>query len=140
MENIITDNVVGIFAIAVVFGAPIAFVILIVWIAGANRRKRDRLFYEMNMKAIEMNMKAMEAGHPLPEGMFQAPNYRGKSDPLRTGIILVAVGVGISLALLLRGGDHRLRSAAIGLIPFFIGAGYIVVHFISGKSKSKADE
>ena len=90
----------------------------------------------------DLSVKTMETGQPLPEGMlqlFQRSKKKG-NNPLRTGIILVAAAVGISMFLYIAGGVHHFQAAAIGLVPFFIGAGYIVVHFISKKSKDKADE
>jgi len=112
-----------------------ALVFLIIWIVSVNRRKQNRMLYDLSMKA-------METGQPLPEGMLQLfqKSKKKNNNPLRIGIILVAVAVGISLFLFVAGGDHRLKAAAVGLVPFFIGAGYILIHFISKKSKDKADE
>jgi len=63
---------------------------------------------------------ALERGATIPTELL-VPRRRPRSD-LRTGILLLAGGVGLLLFLLLEGEE----SWGVGLIPLLIGAGYLV--------------
>jgi cbb3-type cytochrome oxidase subunit 3 len=102
--------------------ATFVFVILIIWIVFSARHKREKL-------QAELCLKALETGQPLPEGLFQRPTAR-KIKPLKVSIILISVAVGVSLWALI---DGELDMAAMALVPFFIGVGYLVIYFLSKK-------
>lgn len=106
--------VVGIMAV------PFVFAIIIILIKSFDNWKR------MQMKA-DFYTKAIEKGVELPQDLFEVP--KKKHNSLKTGIILIFVGVGISsyLFLVAQPGDE-LRSAAPGLIPFFLGVGFLIVY------------
>ena len=69
----------------------------------------------------------VEKGQPVPESLFAAPHTpaRMRSD-MRRGVVLAMVGLGIMLFL---GAVNEWEGGAwaLGLIPFLIGAGYLVV-------------
>lgn len=109
-----------------IFFLPIIMVILIVWFKSDENRKRNRL-------QAELYAKALEKGQEIPADIFAPPpkqvNY------LNRGIICIAAGLGISLFLWLATNDFdRMRAASLGIIPFFIGIGYLVIYFLNKKN------
>ncbi len=125
-------NGVDVLGVIGIFFLPIIMVILIVWFKTKENGKRDRLQAELYAKAIEKGIE-------VPPGLF-VPVKKEKK-PLNTGIICISVGLGVSLFLWLvtPGYGHPAQSAAaLGIIPFFIGLGYLIIHFI--EKKKSADE
>ncbi|HET6582258.1 MAG TPA: DUF6249 domain-containing protein [Nannocystaceae bacterium] len=78
---------------------------------------RMRLMTEQ--KRLDLARRLVEQGLEPPTGLLTAP---AKND-MRRGIVLVAAGLGLLVAGLVLG-DRGL--AAGGLVPAFIGAGYLV--------------
>lgn len=78
---------------------------------------RMRLMTEQ--KRLDLARRLVEQGIEPPNGLLTAP---AKND-MRRGIVLVAAGLGLLFAGLVLG-DRGL--AAGGLVPAFIGAGYLV--------------
>ncbi len=112
-------------AIIGIFFLPIIMIILIVWFRSNENRKRNQLQAELCAKAIEK-------GVPIPTDLLVQP--KKKHNPLNTGIICIAVGIGISLFLWLAAdAEDKLRGASLGIIPFLIGVAYLVIHFIGKK-------
>lgn len=111
--------IVGIVAV------PFVFVIIIILIKHFDNWKR------IQMKA-DFYTKAIEKGVDLPPDLFEVP--KKKHNSLKTGILMIFIGVGISLYFFMvaQPGDE-LRSAAQGLIPFFIGVGFLIVYFVFKK-------
>ena len=109
-------------------------VILIVWFKSKENRQRNQLQAELCAKAIEK-------GQPLPENLFVYPRKKKKVlNSLNTGILCIALSLGISLFILLGlppyPGDGE--PAAIGIIPFLIGIAFLIIHFI-GKKQNKSE-
>jgi len=119
-------NALGIFG---VFFVPAAMVVLIVWLSNNAKTKRYQLQADLYAKAIEK-------GQSVPTDWFVEP--KKQRNPLNTGIICIAVGLGIALFLWLAGDVDIKNSATVGFIPFFIGVAFVVIHFI--EKKKTADE
>ncbi len=115
----------GLYFIIGIIAVPFIFVIIITLIKSLDNRKR------MQMKA-DLYAKAIEKGVELPQNLFEIP--KKKNNSLKSGIILIFIGIGISLFLLLtaKPGDE-IRSAASGLVPLFLGIGFLVVHIVFKK-------
>ncbi len=98
------------------FGAPVMIVGLIMFFSYWKARSLHRTVRMM-----------VEKGQPVPESLFAAPHSpaRQRSD-MRRGVVLGMVGLGIMLFL---GAVNEWEGGAwaLGLIPFLIGAGYLVV-------------
>ena len=97
--------------IAITFGlgAPIVLVGLILW----YKSRKTRMIHETALQLAEK-------GQPVPPELFL-----GTDEPLsdlRRGVVLVALGLGLALFMYQVGGPWSL-----GLIPLFMGAGYLVV-------------
>jgi Domain of unknown function (DUF6249) len=87
--------------------------IAVVWIIVAYRAKRDRLIYET---AVQLADK----GVVVPKELFA--NINSPASDLRRGVVLLALGAGLSIALWEVGAPWT-----FGLIPAFVGIGYLIV-------------
>ena len=117
-----------------VFFLPIVMIILIVWFKSVERRKRNQLQADLYLKALEM-------GQPIPTDLFVEP--KKKRNPLSTGIICIAAGIGTSLFLWLffstvNEADMP-QFASLGIIPFLVGVAYVIIHFIEKKNAVDED-
>jgi hypothetical protein len=91
---------------------------------------RMRLVTEQ--KRLDLARRLVEQGLEPPNGLLTAP---AKND-MRRGIVLVAAGLGLLVAGLVLG-DRGL--AAGGLVPAFIGAGYLVSFRLAMRSSPGGD-
>ncbi len=118
----------GTLAIIGVFFIPAVAIVLIVWFSLNEKNKRNQM-------QADLYAKALEKGQSIPPDLFAYP--KRKRNPLNTGIICIAVGIGVALFFLLAVDDEeRLRDAALGIIPFLIGVAYLIIHFIERKQKT----
>ncbi len=105
-------------AIVLGIGAPLAAIGLVLW----YKSRRTRLIHETALKLAEK-------GQPVPPEIFV-----GADEPfsdLRRGVVLVGLGMGLGLFMFQLG-----KPWAVGLIPLFMGLGYLVVWKLeSGKSR-----
>ena len=135
------DVVIGILAIIGIFFVPFVMVILIVWFRNDARKKR----YQFQ---ADLAAKALEKGQTVSADLFT--ELESKRNPLNTGIICIAVGIGISLFIWLaqgtvpeaskayQAGYQIGRAASFGIIPFLIGVAYVLIHFIEkGKTANE---
>jgi hypothetical protein len=99
-----------------IFGAPVLIVGLILYFSFSRQR------------ALHKTVRMMvEKGQPVPEALLAPPlpAQRQRSD-LRRGVILTMIGVGL-MVFLAAANDWEGGSWTLGLIPFLIGAGYLLV-------------
>lgn len=97
--------------VAIVFGAPVAIVAVVLWF----RHRRHRLLHETIARMIER-------GVPIPPELL-APEERRKPSDLRRGVVLVMTGLGVIGFFAVQRED----AWGLGLIPLLIGAGYLIV-------------
>ena len=99
-------------AMGIVLGLlmPVTLVGIILW----YKMRRNQLLHETALKLAEK-------GQPIPPELFS--DSSGPHANLRLGVVLLMLGIGIALALYLIG----LRSWAFGIIPMFMGIGYLIV-------------
>ena len=115
---------------------PFVFVIAIVWITTVEKQKRRQL-------EAELYAKALEKGQPMPTDLFA----EDKKKPLKDGIILIAISIGITVFLwvlfnsLAQGNPEEavlFRSLTlVGLIPFMAGVAQLIIYFIGKKKAEK---
>ncbi|HEX4641399.1 MAG TPA: DUF6249 domain-containing protein [Chthoniobacterales bacterium] len=108
------------------FGAPVLIVAAIMFFSYLRSRSLHRTVREM-----------VEKGQPVPPTLFAPPPaIRARSD-FRRGVVLMMVG----FALMIFFGavnDWEGGAWAIGIIPFLIGAGYLLVWKFEGPKADKA--
>lgn len=104
--------------------APFIFVIIILLIVFTFKHFKTK-------QKNELLLKFLQAGQTIPKEYFEPEKAKIKSN-IKTGILLTAVGIGITLTL---GVFMDYKMAAVGLIPLLLGIGYIVLHFIENKKK-----
>lgn len=117
-----SDNLVAILAIVMVFGMPVAMYAIYVWYRLRRQRQRNEVIAAL-----------AEHGQPVaPELLIEpVPPYAD----LRRGVIWAVVGLGI---LGLAAFEQDLDIAGIGGIPLLIGVGYLVLHWLGGRSRTEA--
>ncbi len=104
-------------AMAIILGVmmPVIIVGLILW----YKARRNQLMHETALKLAEK-------GQPVSPFFYADQNSPFAS--LRTGVVLFMLGIGISLALYLCG----IKFWAVGIIPMFMGIGYLIVWKLEG--------
>jgi hypothetical protein len=98
-----------------IFGAPVLIVGLILYFSFSRQRALHRTVRMM-----------VEKGQPVPEALLNpAPAQRQRSD-VRRGVVLTMIGVGL-MVFLAAANDWEGGAWTLGLIPFLIGVGYLLV-------------
>jgi len=105
-----------------IFGAPVLIVAVIMYFGFSRNRMMHRTIRMM-----------AEKGQPIPPALLAPPTpaVRQRSD-MRRGVVLCMVGLGLMLFF---GAVNEWEggSWAIGVIPFVIGLGYLLVWKLEGK-------
>ncbi len=111
-----------------VFGTPILIVALIMYFGFSKSRARHRTIRMM-----------VEKGQPVPPELLAPPPpaVRQRSD-MRRGVVMVMIGTGL-MVFLGAVNDWDGGAWAVGIIPFLIGVGYLLVWKLEGGGKAKAD-
>jgi len=109
-----------------IFGAPVLIVALIMYFGFSKNRAMHRTIRMM-----------AEKGQPIPAALLAPPTpaVRQRSD-MRRGIVLAMVGVGLMVCFG-AWNDWEGGSWAIGVIPFVIGLGYLLVWKLEGGKKNE---
>jgi len=104
-----------------IFGAPVLIVAVILYFGFSKNRMMHRTIRMM-----------VEKGQPVPAALLAPPPpaQRQRSD-MRRGVVLVMVGLGLML-FFAAVNDWEGGVWAIGIIPFLIGLGYLLVWKLEG--------
>lgn len=108
------------FGIVVISIMPFIFVLLLMWILGRERSKESVRKHDLYMKSLEM-------GQTLPENFFEKPQQKSASSNLKNGILWLAVGLALVIYFVI---IHNNVALVFGIIPTFVGIGYLLVHFL----------
>jgi hypothetical protein len=104
------------------FGAPVLIVAVIMYFGFSKNRMMHRTIRLM-----------VEKGQAVPPALLAPPStaVRQRSD-MRRGVVLVMIGLGLMLFL---GAVNEWEGGAwaIGIIPLFVGIGYLLVWRLEGK-------
>jgi hypothetical protein len=104
-----------------VFGMPVLIVAVIMYFSFSKTR------------ALQRTVRLMvEKGQPVPEALLNPPPAQRQRSDMRRGVVLVMVGLGLMI-FLAAVNDWEGGAWSIGLIPFLIGAGYLLVWKLEGK-------
>ena len=124
----IPEFVIPIVAITMltIFGAPVLIVAFIMYFGFSKSRMQHR--------TIRM---LAEKGQPIPADLLAPPTpaIRQRSD-MRRGIVLVMVGIALMICFG-AWNDWEGGAWAIGVIPFVIGLGYLLVWKLEGDKKNE---
>jgi Na+-transporting methylmalonyl-CoA/oxaloacetate decarboxylase gamma subunit len=105
---------------------PFVFIIILVLIIAITKHRRQS-------KMQELHMKYLESGKEIPDEMNKIfREYR--NGPLKRAIILITVGLGMMLCLFIIVPSDEPNIWTVGLIPLFVGLGFLIVHFFEKKS------
>ena len=119
------SGLIAILAVILVFGTPIIIVIAIL-VHKARRTQR-----------IHQTVVALaEKGLPIPPDLFVDRPAADSTSALQKGVVLVAVGAGLTIFFLSTSDRHGLWG--IGMIPLLIGVGYLIVWKLEGRKDDKA--
>jgi hypothetical protein len=115
--NEIPGIVVPIVAITLltVFGAPVLIVGLILYFSFSRQRALHRTVRMM-----------VEKGQPVPEALLNPPPAQRQRSDLRRGVVLTMIGIGL-VAFFGAASEWEGGAWTLGLIPFLIGVGYLLV-------------
>jgi hypothetical protein len=109
-----------------IFGAPVLIVAVIMYFGFSKNRMMHRTVRLM-----------VEKGQPVPEALLNPPPAQRQRSDMRRGVVLVMVGLGLML-FLGAVNDWEGGAWALGIIPFLIGAGYLLVWKLE-RQKAKPD-
>ena len=105
-----------------------AGIVIVVNLRAKNTESKRR--YDLFTKSLEM-------GQTVPEHFFDEPKKANPASNLKRGILWLAVGLAVVVSFLVL---HEHDGLILGIIPAFVGAGYLVVHFLDKpKSDSSAE-
>ena len=98
-----------------IFGLPVAVVGLILYFSFSKSRAMH--------KTVRM---MVEKGQPVPEALLNPPPVIRQRSDLRRGVVLLMVGAGL-MVFFGAVNDWEGGAWSLGIIPFLIGAGYLLV-------------
>jgi hypothetical protein len=98
-----------------IFGMPIMIVGLIMYFSFSKSRALHRTVRMM-----------VEKGQPVPEALLNPPPVIRQRSDLRRGVVLLMVGLGL-MVFFGAVNDWEGGVWSLGIIPFLIGAGYLLV-------------
>jgi hypothetical protein len=119
----IPEFVIPIVAITMltVFGAPVLIVGLILYFSFSRSRALHRTVRMM-----------VEKGQPVPAALLNPPPAQRQRSDLRRGVVLTMIGLGL-MVFFGAVNDWEGGAWTLGLIPFLIGAGYLLVWKLDAK-------
>lgn len=118
-------NGFGIFMIVLL---PFLFITIVLVITSRIRNKESERKHDLYMKSLEM-------GQAIPEHFFDEPKKVNVISNLKKGILWLSAGLG---ALVYFNVINEEEALILGIVPTFVGIGYLLVHFL--EKPKKADE
>ena len=121
------EILIPIISIIFVFGGAVLSIYLILLFSGRKTTKR-----------LDTLVKLVEHGGKVePEMMEMLNEPTGPDADLRKGLIWLAIGIPLTLGLMMTGDD---APWVFGLIPVFIGGAYLLVMKITLDRKQEAEK
>jgi len=121
----------GSVAIFLICALPFILVITIITVSTRAKNAESKRKYDLYTKSLEM-------GQTIPEHFFDDPEKKvNPTSNLKRGIVCLSVGLALLVYYLVSRSNGFLIG---GIIPAFLGAGYLLVHFLEKpKSDSTAE-
>jgi hypothetical protein len=119
----IPSKVIPIVAITLltVFGAPVLIVAVIMYFGFSKTRALHRTVRLM-----------VEKGQEVPAALLNPPPAQRQRSDMRRGVLLLMIGIGLVIFFGVTA-DWDSGVWTLGMIPFLIGAGYLLVWKLEGK-------
>ena len=114
------------FELFLICALPFIFVVIIIVVQGRAKKEESRRRYELYTKSLEM-------GQTVPEHFFDEPKKANPASNLKKGILWLVIGLGVLISFLVM---HKENVLIVGIVPTFVGIGYLLVHFLE---KPKTD-
>lgn len=114
------------FQLFLIVSLPFLLAVVIIYIVSRSKKEESKRRYDLYTKSLEM-------GQTVPEHFFDEPKKANPASDLKKGVLWLAVGLAILISFLLMGQKDAL---IVGIVPAFVGAGYLLVHFLD---KPKTD-
>ena len=124
-----TDMPLNGFGIVIICLLPFLFaaVIIITGVRAKNAESKRR--YDLYTKSLEM-------GQTVPEHFFDEPKKVNPASNMKRGILWLAVGLAVIVSFIVMRKDNGF---ILGIVPAFIGAGYLLVHFLDKPKKDTTE-
>lgn len=119
------SGLVAILSVILAFGTPIIIVIAIL----VHKSRRTQRIHQTVVALAEK-------GLPIPPDLFVDKPAADNTSPLHKGVLLIAVGVGLTIFFLSMQDRHA--PWGVGMIPLLIGVGYLIVWKLEAKKGDKA--
>ncbi len=113
-------------AIVMIVLLPFLFVVIVLVIQGNIRDKESQRRHDIYLKSLEM-------GQTVPEHFFDEPKKAKTVSNLKNGILWSAVGLALLIYFIV---EQRNEALIVGIVPTFVGVGYILVHFLDKPKKN----
>ena len=107
-------------AIVMIVLLPFLFVDIVLVIQGNIRDKDSQRRHDIYLKSLEM-------GQTVPEHFFDEPQKAKTVSNLKNGILWSAVGLALLIYFIV---EQENEAFIVGIVPAFVGVGYILVHFL----------
>lgn len=112
-----SQALVAIVSIVLIFGGPIIAIYLYLSFSNKNKAKK-----------METLVKVVEHGAEVdPELLKMLDEPSGPTIDLRKGLVWLALGIPLTIALFFANGGEEWEVGLFGLIPVFIGIAYLIV-------------
>jgi len=108
------------FEIVLISILPFVFVIIIIAVQVKAKKEESRRRYDLYTKSLEM-------GQAVPEHFFDEPKKANSASNLKKGILCLFIGLGVLISFIVL---HNKSAMIFGIIPAFIGIGFLLVHFL----------
>lgn len=110
---------------------PFLFTGIVIFLNVKAKNQESKRKYDLYTKSLEM-------GQTIPENFFDEPKKQtNPSSNLKKGVLWLAVGLAISLYFLI---VKNYEPLIVGILPAFVGVGYLLVHFLEKPKPSSNDE
>jgi len=106
---------------------PFLFVGGIIVVRVGSQKEESKRRYDLYTKSLEM-------GQAVPEHFFDEPKKISTASNLKKGILWFMIGLALLISFIVMG--HNKSSLIVGIVPTFVGLGYLLVHFLE---KPKTD-
>jgi hypothetical protein len=111
-----------------IFGAPVLIVAVIMYFSFSKTRALHRTVQMM-----------VEKGQEVPVALLNPPPTQRQRSDLRRGVVLVMIGLGLMI-FFAAVNDWEGGAWSLGIIPFLIGAGYLLVWKLDARKENASSK